>query len=989
MDCLKLLDKNNFIYFSMKMTASRNKDTNAVKKIPNFPCGYKDIDKPIIFDKKHTLLAIRTGILSNIFVIDIDDLNNEIAKKLNNICMSYCKWKVSTRKGYHYYFQYDERLNVYEKQSKASNVNNCLGFDTRGNGGIIFFGEYNFENTTIKYELIDKEPKLIHMSEEIFEMVKLLLDPQEIISDIKVTKNKKFNIVKKYEGVIDRIEEDSMLKYIECLNDEHFMSYETWRDIFFICFNCNNSEKVIKALHKRSQIGKYSNVSLQECKKQFFSSGYIEKFNTNILKRICRKDNFNKKFTEYFNKNYDTPDFEFCEINEKYLKYDEVRKYFKDDKLCVLKSRYGSGKTTYIKKLIENEYSNKRVIFLVMRQSLAYDLEKDFKNLGFKNYMNKNEKIDYKDNKIIISIDSIEKITYLKMMEKYIKPYDLVICDEFCSLLSHFDFQGIKNVEEVFNIFSLIIERSHKCYFMDGDISNREIKYLQNFHNYSGKPLFNKNVNIPYNINLTYNEKNYFKQINEDLEAGRNICIVSMSSNFCTLINDKYGKKYKVLVYNQKSDDCVKSELKDIEKLFKAYNIVVYSPSITVGVSFDFDYFHSVYGFICNSVIARTFYQMLFRIRKFVNRNIMILVDRLVIMKDEPFISFYEIKDALYDDDYVLNSFEYVKLWNKWENDNNKNFLNVFSYYTEQKGFKFNLEKKPHIVSSVTSVEAVINAILESELITSSDFAELSNKVKKNEASTEDKYKIEKYIYFTKFNLDKDFNDYVKFKECYYKKLHILKGYLYNKFHDKKNMINEEKMIENIYENIKSKCKNEKEEKKNLKFKRFQNINDMINKIDNVYYANKFDKNIIEAKFKFFQDLQKIMKVKDGKVDKDILKDQKDELVKIFNDKKFKTVFDTRIIEKTTPKKLLGSLNTVYDAFGMEIKSKQDGNGKHRTEYLIVKKMDCIPESYVSYEKYLKKHINNDIEYMSDFVTLVERYKEKKITKEDFKDFFC
>ena len=155
MDKLNLLNSNNFIYFSMWMTAEKNKDTNKIKKIPHFPINYKKLEKSTIFEPWHKLLGIKTGIISNIFIIDIDDLNNETSKKLNNICFKYCGWKVSTKKGYHYYFKYDDRLNLYEKQSVASTVNNCLGFDCRGNGGIIFFGEYIFNQQIIKYELLD------------------------------------------------------------------------------------------------------------------------------------------------------------------------------------------------------------------------------------------------------------------------------------------------------------------------------------------------------------------------------------------------------------------------------------------------------------------------------------------------------------------------------------------------------------------------------------------------------------------------------------------------------------------------------------------------------------------------------------------------------------------------------------------------------------------------------------------------------------------
>ena len=159
MDKLELFNAQKFVYFSMWIEAKKNKENNKIVKIPHFPKGYKDMTQSTIFNKNHSIIAIRTGKISNIFVIDIDDLKNETAKKLNDICFEYCKWKVSTRKGYHYYFKYDQRLNNYEKQSKASNINNQLGFDTRGNGGIIFYGKYNLDSEIYKYTLLEENPQ--------------------------------------------------------------------------------------------------------------------------------------------------------------------------------------------------------------------------------------------------------------------------------------------------------------------------------------------------------------------------------------------------------------------------------------------------------------------------------------------------------------------------------------------------------------------------------------------------------------------------------------------------------------------------------------------------------------------------------------------------------------------------------------------------------------------------------------------------------------
>ena len=53
-------------------------------------------------------------------------------------------------------------------------------------------------------------------------------------------------------------------------------------------------------------------------------------------------------------------------------------------KSLVLRSRYGSGKTTFMQRLIR-ERNPERVLFITYRQTLARDIMRNFGQLGFKN----------------------------------------------------------------------------------------------------------------------------------------------------------------------------------------------------------------------------------------------------------------------------------------------------------------------------------------------------------------------------------------------------------------------------------------------------------------------------------------------------------------------------------------------------------------------------------------------------------------------------
>ena len=190
-----------------------------------------------------------------------------------------------------------------------------------------------------------------------------------------------------------------------------------------------------------------------------------------------------------------------------------------------------------------------------------------------------------------------------------------------------------------------------------------------------------------------------------------------------------------------------------------------------------------------------------------------------------------------------------------------------------------------------------------------------------------------------------------------------------------------------ILNNIKDDPKNDKQKESNIKYKNFKDVNKFIENLDSKYYNNKFDKKIIQDKYKYFEKLQNIMKDKNNVIDKDILTNKKDELLEIFNDKKFKVIFESRDIKDATPKKLLGSLNSVYNMFGYELNNnRESSSSKDRTFNIKIDIMDCIPKHYIDYEEYLNKHINNDIEYMKYFKTLIDK-TEKKIKKIDIDEF--
>ena len=121
-----------------------------------------------------------------------------------------------------------------------------------------------------------------------------------------------------------------------------------------------------------------------------------------------------------------------------------VRKFMNEDtKAFVLKSRYGSGKTTFMQRLIK-EHNPERVLFITYRQTLALDIMRNFGKLQFKNYLDAcNDHSIWDAPRLNIQLDSLMNIRLndgpFMTDDDFDLRYDTIVLDESDSLMNHFD----------------------------------------------------------------------------------------------------------------------------------------------------------------------------------------------------------------------------------------------------------------------------------------------------------------------------------------------------------------------------------------------------------------------------------------------------------------------------------------------------------------------------------------------------------------------
>ena len=79
-------------------------------------------------------------------------------------------------------------------------------------------------------------------------------------------------------------------------------------------------------------------------------------------------------------------------------------------KALVVRSRYGSGKTTYTQRLSKAR-NPERVLHITYRQTLARDIMKNFGKLGFKSYLDSyDDPSVWNSKRLIVQIDSLLQV---------------------------------------------------------------------------------------------------------------------------------------------------------------------------------------------------------------------------------------------------------------------------------------------------------------------------------------------------------------------------------------------------------------------------------------------------------------------------------------------------------------------------------------------------------------------------------------------------
>lgn len=488
-------------------------------------------------------------------------------------------------------------------------------------------------------------------------------------------------------------------------------------------------------------------------------------------------------------------------INSQYLNTNDqvIQILYTFEKALMIKSQMGSGKTELVCDYL-NKFKPNRILWISVRQTYSANINERLKDYGFTNYLDDKKNWMYK-NKIIVQLESLNKL------ERNFKilPFDLVILDEIESILYHFDSSTIAhNSSNTFELlFWLCKSAKTKIIGLDADLGLRAIEYAKELDS-KYKLIINEFKKSDILIHMVDNKDWFIDQIKKSVLIDKlNCCIIGLSTKLLYQI-DELLTEWKIphITHTRDSDDKFKKELAKVNELWIKYQVVLFSPTITVGVDFTKIHFDKIFSIICpNTASPRCFKQMLGRLRNLKSNNILSFYQNISTSLDSILYNYNEMigyfkyadteikttkKYILKEDSSleVINGFglfDRIQMHNRIENLNKSpsNFMTQFNLLCEDSNYTIQFEskifeckgKKIELNDDVYK-DKIVNAID----INTDEYNLIQSKILNNSATESEKFSISKYKFKCFWNLNEVNKTSI---ELYFRCEHILNRLLF------------------------------------------------------------------------------------------------------------------------------------------------------------------------------------------------------------------
>lgn len=291
--------------------------------------------------------------------------------------------------------------------------------------------------------------------------------------------------------------------------------------------------------------------------------------------------------------------------------------------VLLVKGIMGGGKSNVVE---EYSKSNRKILYITMRKTLSYDMLEKYEAKHYIEHLGEAKNRYRQGDSLIVQIDSLHKINT--------DFFDTVVIDEFESLCLYTQSNMVKSSNYVKNMKLLykLFESNKKFIIMDTFLNDFSI----NMYFPNKRKILLENSYKDASMVYVYTVKETFINVLEHKAKTKDVDEV-ITCSFGTL-NDLYATKellerhaLKVVVMDAETSEESK---KLMSKLFKedkvVYDVVLYSPTITVGISILNNVKHHFHYDSGKSVDPISSIQMLKRSRKATSIHACIEGDKIV-----------------------------------------------------------------------------------------------------------------------------------------------------------------------------------------------------------------------------------------------------------------------------------------------------------------------------------------------------------------------
>jgi hypothetical protein len=281
-----------------------------------------------------------------------------------------------------------------------------------------------------------------------------------------------------------------------------------------------------------------------------------------------------------------------------------------EEYVLMIRGACGLEKTTRIVEYIrQNSEMLRRILFVTNRISLADKHKEDLDGLGFVMYYDERTDKYIRDERSICQIDSLYKL----LAEE---PFDLVVFDEFTSTMSHL-VSFVKNQRTCNNIVEELIKTCQKVIIADALLDERYIEYVRMLgrrdivtYQYTHRPHTDKTYS------MIEDKVELVRLICNDVRRGKKVVVPTnvewLASSLVDMIRAEMPN-IRVGLYTSKTR--TKNHI-DVSTQWNSLDLVLYTPTITCGISFAERHFDVTYGyFSTSSCLPGPALQMMFRCR--------------------------------------------------------------------------------------------------------------------------------------------------------------------------------------------------------------------------------------------------------------------------------------------------------------------------------------------------------------------------------------